>query len=97
MTMTNEIPVHVEREMGSDGEPTGKYVFVVGELHHYYEPNFDAGRMQRRLVNAGYEFHEFLPIINEMQRQYDELSDEQILAAAKKSTGKKPPAEEPAE
>ena len=76
MTMANEIPVRVEREIGSDGEPTGKYVFVVNELHNYYETNFDPGRMQRRLVNAGYEFQEFLPIINEMQWQYEDLKAE---------------------
>ena len=71
--MPKEIPVRVEREIGSDGEPTGKTEFVVDELYHYYEPEFDVGRMQRRLVNAGYDFREFLPIINEMQRQYDAL------------------------
>ena len=43
MTMAKEIPVRVEREIGSDGEPTGKTEFVVDELYHYYEPEFDVG------------------------------------------------------
>ena len=84
--MPKEIPVRVEREIGSDGEPTGKTVFVVDELYHYYESEFDVGRMQRRLVNAGYDFREFLPVINEMQRQYDALEAAPAPAAAKTKT-----------
>ena len=82
--MPKEIPVRVEREIGFEGNPTGKTVFVVDELHHYYEDEFVPGRMQRRLVNAGYSFHEFLPIINEMQRQYDELGAKPAETPAKK-------------
>ena len=63
-------PVKVERELGSDGQPTGKYVFVVDDLHHYYYEEFDADRMERHLDGAGYTFREFRPMIAEMERQY---------------------------
>lgn len=94
----DDIPVHVEREMGSDGEPTGKYVFEVNNLHKFYYADFDPGVMEVKLENAGYNHREFRPIIREMERQHDALQDAAILAKAKAPT-KKPvaPVEEPTE
>ena len=71
--MTNDIPVHVAWETGSDGELTGKVVFVVNDLHRYYYANFDPGVMEANLENAGYTWRQIEPLIAEMQRQYEAL------------------------
>ena len=82
-------PVKVERELGSDGQPTGKYVFVVEDLHHYYYEEFDPDRMERHLDGAGYTYREFRPMIAEMERQHTELT----ATAPAKGRAKPQPAE----
>ena len=82
------IPIHVEKEIGSDGEETGKFVFVANDLQHYYHTEFDPERMEWQLEEAGYQFREFRPMLREMERQYEELTaapaDEPAAAPAKK-------------
>ena len=88
------IPVHVERELGSEGAPTGKYVFTADDLHHFYYPEFDADRMERHLDTVGYTYQEFRPMIREMERQFGELTAAPEKPAAK--TSGKPPTDPPA-
>ena len=71
--MTNDIPVHVAWETGSDGELTGKVVFVVNNLHRYYYADFDPRVMEANLENAGYTWRQIEPLIAELQRQYEAL------------------------
>ena len=76
MPDNSPIPVRVERELGSDGEPTATYVFTVNELHRFYRAEFDPGYMEAKLENAGYKHREFRPMIREMERQYEALKAE---------------------
>ena len=88
------IPVEVAPEFGSAGQPTGKYVFTVDNLHRFYYADFDAGRIERHLDACGYTYEQFRPMVSEMERQFHELQ----APAPKDSAKKSPPApEEPAE
>ena len=62
--------VFVERDLGSDGEPTGRYVFIVGNHLKYYFNDFDAARMEFLLEEAGYGYRDFEIMVYEMGEQY---------------------------
>ena len=99
--MPDTIPAVVERELGSDGEPTGRFVFIVDDLHRFYEPDYDPDRMEFLLEQAGYTYRQFRGIIRDLDAQFQALTPPPPKPAA--ARGKKsapaeepPPTEEPA-
>ena len=107
MTTPREIPTRVERDVDFDGKPNGRYVFVIDDLHHFYDKEFDADAMEWQLENAGYVHRQFRPLIRRLEQQFDELTAPPSKPSAqrgrKPATAKPdstdeepPPAEEPA-
>lgn len=94
MTTPREIPTRVERDLDFDGKPNGRYVFVIDELHHFYDTEFNPDLMEWQLENAGYVHREFRPLIRRLEQQFDDLTAPAPKPAA--ARGRKPPsADEP--
>ena len=64
------IDVRVKRELGSEGEPTGKYVFTVDNMYRFYYAEFHPARMEWHLEQAGYPPRQIAAAVEDMGDQY---------------------------
>ena len=68
------IDVRVKRELGSEGEPTGKYVFTVDNMYRFYYAEFHPARMEWHLEQAGYPPRQIAAAVEDMGDQYAVLA-----------------------
>ena len=85
------IPVNVEIELGSEGNPTGKFVFTVNNLHRYYYEDFEPEALEFQMEQAGYGYRDHRVMLREMERQFEELK----AGPAEQPPAEQPPAEQP--